>query len=131
MYHYIRKAAFYKNTYGKPFLVRIAFETILSCNCKLIADNICRCDSWFANNGNVEIKYDVVNSGDFKKSKVSIIRKSIVVDLKKPLEKNGFTKLVITNNAGLTDKVIVNYSDLVDDYIFTHKDKDIKLNQTL
>lgn len=129
MYHYIRKAAFYKNTYGKPFLVRIVFETILSCNCKLVADNICRCDSWFANNGNVEIKYDVVNSGDFKKSEVSIIKKSIVVDLKKPLEKNGFTKLVITNNAGLTDKVIVNYSDLVDDYIFTQKD--IKLNQTL
>lgn len=127
MYHYISKVAFYKNTYGKPFLVRIAFEAVLSCNCKLIADNICRCDSWFATNDNVEIKYNVINSGDFKKSKSYLIKKSIVVDLKKPIEENGFTKLVITNNAGLTDKIIVNYSDLPDDDIFSPKAK--KLNQ--
>lgn len=93
----------------------------------MIADNICRCDTWFANNDNVEIKYNVVNSGDFKKSESYLIKKSIVVDLKKPIDEKGFSKLTITNNAGLTDKVIVNYSDLTDDYIFSPKD--LKLNQ--
>jgi len=117
MYHYLSKVAFYKNTYGKPFLIRIAFEAMITCECQLIADNMCKCDSWFSENNKVEIKYDVVNSGDFKKPKTTVVKKSIVVDLKRPIDKNGFTKLVITNNAGLTDKVVMNYSDLPNDFI--------------
>jgi len=129
MYHYLSKFAFYKNTYGKPFLIRVSFEAKVTCECELIADNICKCDSWFSENNNVKIKYDVVNSGNFRKAKPNIIKKSIVVDLKEPIEEGGFASLTITNNAGLTDKVIINYSELQDDYV--NSPEDLKFNQVL
>jgi hypothetical protein len=116
MFHYLHKFAFHKNTFGKPFLIRIEFEVNISDNCLLVADNICQCDSWFVKSENVRIKYDVKNSGLFKTLKSKIVRKSIIVDLNKKIDNEGFVELIITNNGGITDYLKVEYSEMQNDF---------------
>ncbi len=117
MYHYLQKVTFFKNTYGKPFLVRVEFEAEIPKNCLLVADNICQCDSWFTKDNKVQLKYEVVFSGDFDKIKPTVFKKSIVVDLNKPIDSNGFIELTITNNAGLNDSVHEDFAKLKNDIL--------------
>jgi hypothetical protein len=116
-YHYIRKARFYRETYGRSYLVRIEFEVRLSNSCQLVADNLCRCDSWFANGGTVNIKYHVLNSGDLGKTRVKSIKKSLIVDMNRPLDGSCHISLTVTNNAGLTDLINVDVAELEKDHI--------------
>jgi hypothetical protein len=115
MYNYIQKFAFYKNTYGKPFLIRIVFEVKLPGNCLMVADNICKCDSWFVKDSSVKIKYNIVHSGEIEHHKPSSIKKSIVVDLNASLNEDLKLELVVSNNAGLSDVVSSGYSALKPD----------------
>jgi len=115
MYNYLQKFAFYKNTYGKPFLIRIAFEVQLPGNCLMVADNICKCDSWFVKDNNVKLKYNIVHSGNIKHHKASYIKKSIVIDLNTSLREDLKLELIVSNNAGLSDVINVDYSTLEQD----------------
>ena len=117
MYNYLQKVKFFKNTYGKSFLVRVEFEVEIPRNCLFVADNICQCDHWFAKDKSVELKYDIIFSGDFEVEKPSFIKKSIVVDLNKPIDESGFVELIITNNAGLNDIVHQEFTELETDVI--------------
>lgn len=115
MYHFLDKISFYKNTYGKSFLVRIEFSVKLPAKCLLVADNYCQCDAWFTNTDNVKIKYDINLKGSFNDSELQIVYKSIIVDLNKPINGDGFAELIISNNGGLCDLVKLNYSDFEED----------------
>ncbi len=117
MYNYLRKYAFFKNTYGKSFLVRIEFEVEVPKNCLLLADNICQCDSWFAKDNDVRLKYDIIFSGDKGMRSSVVVKKSIIVDLTKPLSSAGIVELIISNNAGLTDTVSEGIANLKVDSI--------------
>ena len=117
MYNYIQKVRFFKNTYGKLFLVRVEFEVKIPENCLFVADNICQCDHWFAKDSSVELKYDIIFSGDFDTEKPRFIKKSIVVDLNKPIYESGFIELIITNYAGLSDIVRQEFTELKNDPI--------------
>lgn len=115
MYHYLNKFAFYKNTYGKPYLVRLEFEVLVPGECVLVADNLCNCDSWFIKNDKIEIKYNVVYRGEFVKYEPSLIKKSLIVDLNRPISEDDFLQLTITNTAGISDKIQVNCTELSND----------------
>ena len=115
MYNYLQKFTFYKNTYGKPFLIRIAFEVKLPGNCIMVADNICRCDSWFAKDSNIKLKYNIVHSGDIEHHKPSNLKKSIVIDLNGSPKEDVKLELIVSNNAGLSDVISLDYNSLKQD----------------
>ncbi len=117
MYNYLQKFAFYKNTYGKPFLIRIAFEVKLPGNCLMVADNICKCDSWFVKDSSVNLKYNIVHSGEIEHHKPSYVKKSIVIDLNTFPDEDLKLELVVSNNAGLSDVVNSDYSALKTDFL--------------
>jgi len=98
MYNYLQKFAFYKDTYGKPFLIRIG-----------------KCDSWFVKDGSVKLKYNIVHSGEIEHHKPSYVKKSIVIDLNTSPNEDLKLELVVSNNAGLSDVVNSNYSALKTD----------------
>lgn len=106
---YILKRHFYKNTYGEPFIVRIKFSVLVPVNCSLIADNLCRCDYWFAHDGNVKIKYDIIHDNNELRKTDEIIEKSIMVDLNTPFTENSKIDLIISNGYGTNE----HYSSVV------------------
>ncbi len=120
MYRFINKPSCHKHTYGKPFLVRIVFGLVLKGSCKLIADNICRCDNWFPHDDNLTIKYNIVCDGELKPH-AHIIQKSIVVDIGSIQAEDFDIKVIVSNLAGLTDEICWRYSELKNDNLIQLK----------
>lgn len=98
-------------------MVRVEFEVEIPKKCLFVADNICQCDHWFALDNSVELKYNIIFSGNIEVEKSRFEKKSIVVDLNKPIDESGFVELVITNNAGLSDIVRQDFTELKTDVI--------------
>jgi len=95
MSNFVTQWHFFKNTYGKPYIVRILFEVRVPAFCSLVADNMCRCDHWFSKEGNINIKYDIVEDGNISRPADEIIEKSIVVDLNAPYSELSRIELVV------------------------------------
>jgi hypothetical protein len=120
MYRFINNPDCFKNTYGKPFLVRIVFGLVLKGSCKHIADNVCRCDNWFPHDNNLTIKYNIICDGELKPH-AHIIQKSIIVDISSIQDEDFDIELIVSNLAGLTDKISWKYSGLKNDKLVQSK----------
>ncbi|PLX01344.1 MAG: hypothetical protein C0595_14975 [Marinilabiliales bacterium] len=112
----IKSCECYRGTYGKPYLLRLVFETTLQETCKLEADNVCKCDSWFPRNNHVLIKYNIVCGGKFS-SEMKLIQKSIIVDVSSIQSDDFDIDLVLTNSAGLHDFRTYSFSELKEDIL--------------
>jgi len=106
----------YKGTYGKPYVIRLVFETSMQESCKLEADNVCKCDSWFPRNNHLLIKYNMVCVGKFS-SDIKLIQKSIIVDVSSIQSDDFDIELLITNSAGLHDNRKWRFSELKKDIL--------------
>lgn len=110
----------YRDTYGKPYLLRLVFETSLQETCKLEADNVCKCDSWFPRNNHLLIKYNIVCGGKFS-SDMQLIQKSIIVDVSSIQLEDFDIDLVLTNSAGLNDNRNWIFSELKKDILIKNQ----------
>lgn len=110
----INSCGCYKGTYGKPYLLRLMFETNMQESCKLEADNVCECDCWFPKNNQIFIKYDIVCAGKIS-SEMKLIQKSIIVDVSSIQTDDFNIELVITNSAGLYDTRKWRFAELQQD----------------
>lgn len=106
----------FKNTYRKSYLVRLVFTTTIQESCKLEADNICKCDSWFPKNNKLVIKYDIVCGGKFSNEN-KLIEKSIIVDISSVQQNDFDIELIITNSAGLYDSRKWKFSEIKEDFL--------------
>lgn len=122
MYRFLSKYNCYRNTYEKPFLIRVVFDIELIGGCILQADNICQCDTWFPYDDSVKLKYNVVCDGELKPN-ARVIQKSIIVDISSIQNDDFDIELIITNLAGLTDRVNWRFSQLQTDEL-----RKVKLN---
>lgn len=111
MANFVTNWKFYKHTYNKPYIVRVLFSVKVPAFCSLVADNMCRCDHWFSRNGNVRIKYDIVNDGNINRHREEIIKKSIVVDLNAPYSEHSIIELIVTNGDVMSDNFSMKISD--------------------
>jgi len=111
MSNFVTHRHFFKNTYSKPYIVRILFEVRVPAFCSLVADNMCRCDHWFSKDGNVKIKYDLIEDGNINRPADEIIEKSIVVDLNTPYSELSKMELIVT----FGDEVCDSFSELIVD----------------
>ena len=115
MSNFVTKWHFFKNTFSEPYIVRIEFSVKIPAKYSLIADNMCRCDYWFAREGNVKIKYDVINDNNINRLQEEIIEKSIMVDLNGPFSELSKMELLVTNGNGKRDYYSRMVCDVPDD----------------
>ena len=111
MYRFISNCKCYKGTFSKSFLIRIVFNINIQTCCKVQADNVCECDTWFPSGDIVDIRYNIVCGGDLS-SEQKHITKSLIVDTSSIINEDFEVSLKITNLAGLADEVRWKYSEL-------------------
>ena len=122
MSNFVTHWHFFKNPYSKPYIVRILFEVRVPAFCSLVADNMCRCDYWFSREGNVKIKYDVIDDDNTNRTSDEIAEKSILVDLNGPFTASSKMELLVTDGNGRSDHFHSMVSDVPDDPMVTKED---------
>jgi len=115
MSNFITNWHFFKNTYGEPYIVRIDFSVKVPAYYDLVADNMCRCDHWFAKDGNVKIKYEIIRDENIDHTTDGIVSKSIVVDLHAPYTELSKIELLILDENENSDYFTEYVADVPDD----------------
>lgn len=115
MSNFVTSWHFFKNTNGKPYIIRMEFTVKVPAGCSLVADNMCRCDHWFSREGNVNVKYDVINDGNIDRTHEEIIEKSIVVNLNAPYSPLSKMELIVTDNNEKSDCFSIMVTDAPND----------------
>ena len=115
MSNFVKNWHFFKNTYGEPYIVRLVFSVAVPADYDLVADNMCKCDHWFSREGNVIIKYDIIENHDVNRDHEGIFEKSIIVDLHAPYSSFSKIELTVSDGKDRIDHFTMMVSDAPDD----------------